>query len=105
MFEQNKSDPLGSAKKVSGVEKEVPAASELKLPAVPVLTDTVASPVQESAQQTPAPVPVRESDFCEGQTVTVPVLSSAESEDRQWSETVEIPQRVLAGREKHVLCG
>lgn len=105
LFEQNKSDPLGSAKKVSGVEKEIPAAPELKLPAVPVLTETVASPVQESAQQTPAPLPVGESDSCEGKTIVVPVLSSADFDGRQWSETVEIPQRVLAGREKHVLRG
>ena len=105
LSEQNKSDTLGSAKKVPGVEKEIPATPELKLPAVPVLTETVVNPVQESAQQTPAPLPVRETDFCEGQTVTVPVLSSADSEDRQWSETVEIPQRVLAGHEKHVLRG
>lgn len=62
LFEQNKSDPLGSAKKVSSVEKEIPAASELKLPAVPVLTETVASPVQESVRQTPAPLPVGKSD-------------------------------------------
>ena len=105
LFEQNKPDPLGSAKNVPDIVKGIPTASELKLPAVPVLTETVVSPVQESAQETPAPLPVRESDSCEGQTVTVPVLSSAESEDRQWSETVEIPQRVLAGREKHVLRG
>ena len=105
LFEQNKPDPLGSAKNVPDIVKGIPTASELKLPAVPVLTETVVSPVQESAQQTSAPLPVRESDSCEGQTVTVPVLSSAESEDRQWSETVEIPQRVLAGREKHVLRG
>lgn len=105
LFEQNKSDPLGSAKKVSSVEKEIPAASELKLPAVPVLTETVASPVQESVRQTPAPLPVGKSDSCEGKTIVVPVLSSADFEGLQWSETVEIPQRVLAGREKHVLRG
>lgn len=32
-------------------------------------------------------------------------MSSADFEGLQWSETVEIPQRVLAGREKHVLRG
>lgn len=105
MFGQNKSDPLGSVKNVPDIVKGIHTASGLKLPAVPVLTETVVNPVQESAQQTPAPLPVRETDSCEGQTVTVPVLSSADSEDRQWSETVEIPQRVLAGHEKHVLRG
>lgn len=105
LFGQNKSDPLGSVKNVPDIVKGIPTASELKLPAVPVLTETVVSPVQESAQQTPAPLPVMETDSSEGQTVTVPVLSSADSEDRQWSETVEIPQRVLAGHEKHVLRG
>lgn len=105
LFEQNKSDSLGSAKKVPGVEKEIPATPELKLPVVPVLTETVTSPVQESTQQTPAPLPVGESNSCAGKTIVVPVLSSADSEGRQWSETVEIPQRVLAGHEKHVLRG
>ena len=93
-FGQNKSDPLGSVKNVPDIVKGIPTASELKLPAVPVLTETVVNPVQESAQQTPAPLPVRESDSCEGKTVAVPVLSSVDFEGRQRSETVEIPQRV-----------